>query len=46
MKVVVEYFGCNNLFQDINIMKNAVKLAMEVCWNKKRKEIAYKKKDS
>ena len=32
MKVDVERFGCNNLFQDFKVMKNDVKIAMNVWW--------------
>ena len=46
MKDDIEWFGRNNLFQDVRFMKNMVEIAMEVLWNNKRRESVYKKKDS
>ena len=46
MKVDVEHFGCNNLFQGFKFMKTVVKIAMDVWWNNRRNESVYKKKDS
>ena len=38
MKVNVEYFGCNNLLQNFEFMKNVFKIVMDVWWNNRRKE--------
>ena len=46
MKVNVECFGCNNLLQDFTFMKNVVKIAMDVWWNRLSKKSVCKKKDS
>ena len=43
MKVVVERFGYNNLFQDIKFMKSVAKTVMDVWWNSWRKQSIYKK---
>ena len=45
-KVDVEHYGCNNLLLDFIFMKNVIKIAMNVWWINRRKEIVYKKKDS
>ena len=46
MKVDFERFSYNNLLQDFKLMKNVVKIAMDVWWNNRRKESVFKKKDS
>ena len=35
-----------NILHDFKFMKSVVKIAMDVWWNKRRKENEYKKKDS
>ena len=45
MKVDVECFDYNNLFQDFKFMKN-VQIGLNVWLNSWRKEKVYKKKDS
>ena len=42
MKVDVEHFDYNNLLQDFKFMKSVVKIAMDIWWNNRRKESAYK----
>ena len=46
MKIDAERFGCSNLLQDFELVKNLVKIAMDVWWNKRKKVSVYKKKDS
>ena len=44
IKINVKRFGFNNLLQDFKFMKIAVKKAMDVSWNNRKKESVYKER--
>ena len=37
MKINIEHFNYNNLFQDFKFMQSVVKTAMDIWWNSRRK---------